>query len=212
MMPRRSPRRMTDFCPESVNLSRRGREREREASAHEDTVAARSSFPRSAVSSSTNAASDPHEIKRGAVRPALQNDSPVSPWKRPGMGAMDADGASAFCGKRPRRFMLLPIEFQSAVDRYMVVRVLYDCRQEVAYHGLISKRGRFVHETGPRSIPRLPSNRAIRLVTMPTTPTPQAMRPGPERRVLGDIDRVPVARKRAVHCHRRPTGRSRSSP
>ena len=36
--------------------------------------------------------------------------------------------------------MLLPIEFQSAVDRYMVVRVLYYVA--IAYHGLISKRGR----------------------------------------------------------------------
>ena len=38
------------------------------------------------------------------------------------------------------RFMLLPIEFQSAVDRYMAVRVLYYVA--IAYHGLISKRGR----------------------------------------------------------------------
>ena len=41
---------------------------------------------------------------------------------------------------RSSRFMLLPIEFQSAVDRYMAVRVLYYVA--IAYHGLISKRGR----------------------------------------------------------------------
>lgn len=52
------------------------------------------------------------------------------------------------------RFMLLPIEFQSAVDRYMAVRVLYYVA--IVYHGLITKRGRR-RRLAPR---RAPATRA----------------------------------------------------
>ena len=100
-------------------------------------------------------------VLTGDVRPA-RTTVPVSPWQRPGMGAnlaterttpglirSHADLLWKIHFRGSPRYLLLPVEFQSTVDRYMAVRVLYYVA--ISYHGLISNRGR-ARRLAPREL------------------------------------------------------------